>query len=114
MPDERTVELPGYPGAPRVVAGNHANAQFQLDAFGEALLLFAAGARYDRLDTDHHKAVAATVAAIAQRWGDPDAGIWELADRRSAHSRLTCVAGLRAIAGRRCRGGRRCALERPR
>ena len=97
VPDERVLDLPGYPGAPRVVAGNHANAQFQLDALGEALLLFAAAARHDRLDSDHHKAIATTVAAIAQRWRDPDAGIWELADRRWTHSRLTCVAGLRAI-----------------
>ena len=29
---------------------------------------------------------------------DPDAGIWELDEQRWAHSRLTCVAGLRAAA----------------
>jgi len=98
VPDERVLDLPGYPGAHQVVAGNHANDQFQLDALGDALLLFAAGARHDRLDTDHHQAIAATVAAIQARRGDPGAGIWELGERRWAHSRLTCVAGLRAIA----------------
>lgn len=98
VPDEQTLDLPGYPGAYHVVTGNHANTQFQLDALGESLLLFAAAARHDRLDTDHHKAIAATVAAIEQRSGDPGAGIWELADRRWTHSRLTCVAGLHAIA----------------
>lgn len=39
------------------------------------------------------------MAAIEARWGDPDAGIWELGNQRWAHSRLMCVAGLRAIAG---------------
>ncbi len=49
VPDERRLPLPGYPGA-TPIAGNHANAQFQLDAFGEALALFAQAARMGRLD----------------------------------------------------------------
>jgi len=97
VPDERSLQLPGYPGGTDIL-GNHANAQFQLDALGEALLLFAAAARHDHLDALAHHAVSATVAAIGQRWQQPDAGIWELETRRWAHSRLTCVAGLRAIA----------------
>ena len=60
MPDQRSLDLPGYPGGTDIV-GNHVNAQFQLDAFGEALLLFAAAARHDRLDAEHRKAVAAAV-----------------------------------------------------
>ena len=49
VPDERRLELVGYPGAD-VVVGNHVNKQFQLDAFGESLLLFATAARHDRLE----------------------------------------------------------------
>src|SRR5690349_3801616 len=97
VPDERSLRLPGYPGVTDVL-GNHAHAQFQLDAFGEALLLFAAAARHDRLDSERYRAVTAAVDAIKQRWREPDAGIWELDERRWTHSRLTCVAGLRAIA----------------
>ncbi|MGH8916842.1 MAG: glycoside hydrolase family 15 protein, partial [Actinomycetes bacterium] len=74
-------------------------AQFQLDTFGEALLLFAAAARHDHLDSDHHKALTVAVNAIQARWRQPDAGVWELDNQRWAHSRLICVAGLRAIAG---------------
>lgn len=96
VPDERSLELPGYPGGTDVL-GNHVNAQFQLDAFGEALLLFAAAARHDHLDTEHLKAATAAVSAIEQRWRDPDAGVWELDDQRWAHSRLICAAGLRAM-----------------
>ena len=49
VPDEQQLSLPGYPGA-GVKSGNWVNGQFQLDAFGEALLLFAAAARVDALD----------------------------------------------------------------
>ncbi len=98
VPDEHTLSgLAGYPGGADKV-GNWANKQFQLDALGEALLLFAAAARHDHLDTWHWRAAEAAVAAIKARQGDPDAGVWELHDQRWAHSRLTCVAGLRAMA----------------
>ena len=55
VPDQRTLDLPGYPGGKNLI-GNWVNQQFQLDAFGEALLLLAAAGRADRLDTDHWKA----------------------------------------------------------
>ncbi len=98
VPDQRCLNLPGYPGGHDIV-GNHVNAQFQLDTFGEALLLFAAAARHGHLDTDHYQGVTAAVTAIQRRWQDADAGIWELDNRRWAHSRLICAAGLRAMAG---------------
>jgi len=100
VPDERRLPLPGYPGAP-VRVGNRANKQFQLDALGEGLLLLAAADRVGRLDGTGTKAVEVLVEAIEQRRGDADAGIWELDDRRWAHSRLICAAGLRAVAVRR-------------
>jgi hypothetical protein len=98
VPDERTIEaLPGYPGGGNR-AGNWVNHQFQLDAFGEALELFAVAAPLDGLDLELWAAVEAAVEAIERRFGEPDAGIWEIHNRRWAHSRLTCVSGLRAIA----------------
>jgi alpha,alpha-trehalase len=97
VPDERRLHLPGYPGGYDKV-GNWVNHQFQLDAFGEALLLFAAAARHDRLDSGHWRAVETAIAAIEKRGHEPDAGIWELDNHHWAHSRLTCAAGLRAVA----------------
>lgn len=97
VPDQRRLDLPGYPGGFDLV-GNHVNEQFQLDAFGEALLLLAAAARHDRLDTDGRHAVQVAATAIEQRWQEPDAGIWEIDNRPWTHSRLTAAAGLRAIA----------------
>jgi hypothetical protein len=95
-PEEQDLDLAGYPGAD-VKTGNWVTDQFQLDAFGEALLLLAAAARLDRLDRTTWRAVEALVQAIGDRWREPDAGIWEIDDRRWAHSRLICAAGLRRI-----------------
>lgn len=97
VPGERSLRLPGYPGGNDVL-GNRAHRQFQLDVFGEALQLFAAAARHDHLDTELDHAIRVAVAAIESRWQQRGAGIWELEQRQWTHSRLTCVAGLRAIA----------------
>lgn len=96
VPDEHRLDLPGYPGA-RPRRGNHVNDQFQLDALGEILLLLSAAAREDRLDADARRALDLTIATIDERSEEPDAGIWELENRRWAHSRLICAAGLRAV-----------------
>jgi len=53
--------------------GNRVRHQFQLDAFGEALLLFAAAGR-DRLDSRTWDAAEAAVRAVDKRWTEPDAG----------------------------------------
>lgn len=103
VPPERSLGLPGYPGGTDIV-GNHIDRQFQLDAFGEALLLFAAADAAGRLDAEGWRAAQVAAEAIETRWQQPDAGIWELSARRWTHSRLICAAGLRRISGR-CSGG---------
>jgi hypothetical protein len=98
VPSESRLGLPGYPGGVDVL-GNRVNGQFQLDAFGESLLLFGAAAEHDRLDGDAWAAAELAAATIEARHTEADAGIWELEPARWTHSRLTCAAGLRAIAG---------------
>ena len=100
VPRQEKLDLPGYPGGYDVL-GNHVRDQFQLDVFGEALLLFAAAASHDRLTGEHRRAVSVAVSAIEENLHRPDAGIWELGEKPWAHSRLICVAGLRAIAATR-------------
>ncbi|MEV4754226.1 glycoside hydrolase family 15 protein [Micromonospora sp. NPDC049559] len=98
VPDQRPLpHLPGYPGG-EVRVGNWVRGQFQLDAFGECLLLLAAAARRDRLDAGSWQAAQVAAGAVERRWRDADSGIWELAPRQWTHSKLTCVAGLRAAA----------------
>ena len=104
VPDQRQLELPGYPGGFDLV-GNWVNKQFQLDAFGEALLLFAAAAGCDRLEARHWAAAENAAGAIGRRWQEPDAGIWEIDNRAWTHSRLTAAAGLRAISAARPAAG---------
>ncbi len=95
--DEKSLRLRGFPGG-SARSGNWVRGQFQLDALGETLSLFAAAARLDMLAEDDWRAAAVAADAIEKRWNEPDAGIWELDDRRWTHSRLACVSGLRAIA----------------
>lgn len=96
VPDEHTLDLPGYPGG-NATTGNHVNAQLQLDVLGEALMLYTAAAEHDHLQLDDWRAVETAASAIEQRWKKPEAGIWELDDKCWTESRLICVAGLRAI-----------------
>jgi GH15 family glucan-1,4-alpha-glucosidase len=97
IPAERSLRLRGFPGGD-AKSGNWVRKQFQLDALGEALSLLAAADGLDMLAEDDWRAAEVAADAIEKRWREPDAGIWELDDQRWAHSRLACVAGLRAIA----------------
>jgi len=97
VPDQRQLDLPGYPGGFDLV-GNWVKTQFQLDVFGESLLLLAAAAERDRLEPGNWRAAEIAADAIAQRWHEEDAGIWEIGNQRWTHSRLICAAGLRAVA----------------
>lgn len=106
VPDQHPMPLAGYPGSPDVMAGNRAGHQFQLDLFGEALLLFAVAAADDRMHGDAWAAAEVAATAIEQRWTEPDSGIWEVRPRRYTHSRLACVAGLRALAAHAPKGPR--------
>jgi len=107
VPAERHVHVPGYPGGSDVT-GNWVRDQFQLDAFGEALLLFACAGDRDRLDADGWRAAEIAVDAVKDRWhrADVDAGIWELEPKAWTHSRLCCAAGLRALAAQQVAGER--------
>src|SRR5581483_3848664 len=77
IPDPSHLGVAGYPGGSDVI-GNRAREQFQLDVFGEALLLFAQAARKGRLDSEGWQAARVACDAIERRWKEPEAGIWEL------------------------------------
>ncbi|MGI8677559.1 MAG: glycoside hydrolase family 15 protein [Jatrophihabitans sp.] len=100
VPAQRHLGLPGYPGGSDIV-GNQAGEQFQLDAYGEGLLLLAGAAGRDRLNAEGWTAAEQAADAIAARWREPDAGIWEIDNRAWTHSRLIASAGLRAVAAAR-------------
>jgi GH15 family glucan-1,4-alpha-glucosidase len=97
IPGERRLRMSGYPGG-TARTGNQVTGQFQLDALGESLEVFAAAARLDMLTEEHWRAAAIAAEAIGKRCHEPDAGIWELDEQHWAHSRLACVSGLRSLA----------------
>ncbi len=99
VPKQQRLDLPGYPGGSDRI-GNRVREQFQLDAFGEALLLLAAADEHDRLEAQSWRAAEIAAAAIRDRWREADAGVWETKPAKWVHSRLICAAGLRAIANR--------------
>ncbi len=97
VPGPQKHDLAGYPGS-NVITGNRARDQFQLDAFGEALQLFARAAQRDRLPAEAERAARLAVEAIARHRDEPDFGMWETTRRLWTHSRLACAAGLKAAA----------------
>ncbi|WP_353890666.1 glycoside hydrolase family 15 protein [Micromonospora sp. WMMA1363] len=96
-PETRLDFLSGYPGA-QPQTGNWVRSQFQLDVFGEALLVLAAAARLDRIDKMAWRAAEQAADSIERRWREPDSGIWELSTRHWTYPRLICVAGLKSVA----------------
>jgi GH15 family glucan-1,4-alpha-glucosidase len=98
VPEEAHVDLPGYPGGSDII-GNRVTTQFQLDAFGEIMLLIAAAAAHDRLQAEDWRAAELAADAVRERWQQPDAGVWELDPDEWTQSRLSAAAGLRALAG---------------
>jgi GH15 family glucan-1,4-alpha-glucosidase len=76
---ELELDLEGYRGARPVRIGNAAAHQRQHDVYGELLELAWRWHREGHSPDDHYwKFLAELVDAAAQRWGDPDRGIWEV------------------------------------
>ncbi len=79
-PAERTLdEWPGYAGSRPVRIGNGAADQHQLDTYGwvldAACLITASGYQ---LPSEMWRAMRGFADRVAQRWREPDAGIWEI------------------------------------
>lgn len=85
--------LPGYAGSRPVRIGNLANQQVQLDVFGPVVDLISDLA-HERgwLDTADWELVVAMTEAVAQRWHEPDHGIWEeqIRPRQHVYSKVMC------------------------
>ncbi len=92
-PEAEIGELTGYAGSRPVRVGNAASHQLQLDVFGPVLELIALLADRDEpLSGEHWRLVEALVSAVAQRWHEPDHGIWEVRTARQhfVHSKVNC------------------------
>jgi len=94
--------LPGYEGARPVRIGNAAHEQLQLDVYGELIDVLWQGVRADMPMSDESwSLVRLLLKTLADRWREPDEGIWEVRGprRHFTHSKVMCwVAFDRAVA----------------
>ncbi|MGI8580456.1 MAG: glycoside hydrolase family 15 protein [Solirubrobacteraceae bacterium] len=89
--------LEGYRGALPVRAGNAASGQLQLDAIGEIVNLFWRWhQRGHSPDDDQWRFLLSLVDAAAEKWSDPDQGLWEWrgAPEHFVHSKVLCWSAL--------------------
>jgi GH15 family glucan-1,4-alpha-glucosidase len=98
VPDEIDLHhLAGYCGARPVRVGNSANAQYQLDIYGE---LMDAVYLHDKHGTpisyDFWTAVSRLLDYVAAHWHEEDEGIWEVRSgrRHFVYSKLMCWVAL--------------------
>ncbi|MFN2617643.1 MAG: glycoside hydrolase family 15 protein [Thermoleophilaceae bacterium] len=95
---ERQVErLDGWRGAGPVRIGNDAVEQSQLDALGQLLdQSWRWHRRGHQPDDDYWRFLVALVETAVERWGEPDAGIWEWPGepRHFVHSKAHCWRAL--------------------
>jgi GH15 family glucan-1,4-alpha-glucosidase len=97
VPEQTLEDLRGYHGAGPVRVGNAAAGQLQLDAYGHLLEQSATWADLGHPpDDDYWRFLLALVDAAAERWEEPDRGIWEWRDepRHFVHSKAMCWVAL--------------------
>jgi len=89
--------LAGYRGSAPVRVGNDAANQLQLDAYGEIVnLIWRWHRRGHSPDDDQWRFLVSLIDHAAERWREPDHGIWEWPGRPDhfVHSKVLCWSAL--------------------
>ncbi len=97
LPELILDHLAGHRGSAPVRIGNGAAKQLQLDAYGQLIqsaYLFAKTG--GRITPDNWNFLTGIADMVAERWREPDQGIWEIRDepRHFVHSKLNCWVAL--------------------
>ncbi|ESP90223.1 glycoside hydrolase family 15 protein [Candidatus Halobonum tyrrellensis] len=96
--EEYTLDhLEGYRRSSPVRVGNAAEAQRQLDVYGELVLALYETTRFgETLGDEAWTAVREVVDHVVEVWDEPDAGIWEVRSepRQFVHSKVMCWVAL--------------------
>lgn len=96
VPAPATIDIPGYRGSTPVVVGNAAGSQHQHGIYGdifETAGAFVAGGNV--LDSVSAETLSHLADQCADRWRQPDAGIWELPDMQHyTASKVSCWQAL--------------------
>jgi GH15 family glucan-1,4-alpha-glucosidase len=95
--EEIDLSLEGYRGAKPVRIGNEASKQVQLDVLGQ--LIEQSWRWYERghePDDDYWRFIVDIANAAAERWEEPDRGIWEwrAGNKHFTHSKALCWVAL--------------------
>ena len=94
---EQKLRLAGYRGSRPVRAGNGAAGQLQLDAYGEIVgLTWRWHERGHQPDDDFWRFFVSLVNTAADRWSEPDSGLWEWRGDplHFVHSKALCWSAL--------------------
>jgi GH15 family glucan-1,4-alpha-glucosidase len=97
LTEEELDYLEGYRRAKPVRVGNAAAGQLQLDMYGELLeLSWRWHRRGNSPDDDYWRFLLELVDAAAERWSEPDQGLWEMRGdpQHFVHSKVMCWATL--------------------
>jgi GH15 family glucan-1,4-alpha-glucosidase len=89
--------LEGYRGRGPVRSGNGASSQLQLDAYGELVnLTWRWHRRGHSPDDDHWRFLVSLIDRAAERWSEPDRGLWEWPGDPDhfVHSKVLCWSAL--------------------
>jgi GH15 family glucan-1,4-alpha-glucosidase len=112
---EQELELAGYRGSRPVRTGNGAAGQLQLDAYGEIVgLTWRWHQRGHSPDDDFWRFLATVIDTAAERWPEPDAGLWEWRGDplHFVHSKALCWGALDRGIRLADECGRRAPVER--
>lgn len=97
LPEVILEHLEGYRGSKPVRVGNAAAEQLQLDVYGEVVELSWRGhERGYSPDDDYWRFLLELVNMAAERWKEPDQGLWEIRGepQHFVHSKVMCWAAL--------------------
>jgi alpha,alpha-trehalase len=85
--EERVLDhLEGYAGSKPVRVGNEAFEQVQLDTYGHVLdAAYVFAQMTGGLTRDHWSVLRGLVGLVAERWREPDHGIWEMRVEKKHH-----------------------------
>jgi GH15 family glucan-1,4-alpha-glucosidase len=97
LPESEIPGLEGWRCSRPVRVGNAAASQFQLDVYGELVAAVeTCQRRAHEFHPDRWRFLVRVADFIADRWREPDEGIWETRDgrRHHVHSKVMCWVGL--------------------
>jgi len=115
LPEIVLAGLTGYRDSRPVRIGNAASDQLQLDAYGELMLLaYSWHRRGYSPDDDYWRFLFDLVETVAERWRQPDSGLWEIRGRplHFVHSKVLCWAAVDRGVALAVECGRRAPLSR--